>query len=225
MNLFITKGALHMVNSSRILSAAIALAFVPALAHASTGVALIEDIGGTTEPALSGYSEVLKGSSVTLAADATVKFMHYGSCTEVTVQGGKITFNRNDYAVDGGQILAKDKQACPERVAVASTTSVAGGLVMRGVLELTSVGAHPSLVMVGQKAANISDVAFVSDKGEASFQLPVFDRRFTWSAGMPELTPGANYKMILSADGKKQLEMPIRVVADRSASVVVVHVD
>jgi hypothetical protein len=42
---------------------------------------------------------------------------------------------------------------------------------------------------------------------------------------MPELTPGANYKMILSADGKKQLEMPIRVVADRSASVVVVHVD
>jgi hypothetical protein len=225
MSLFITKGVLRMVNSGRIIGVAVALAFLPALAYASPGVALIEDIGGTTEPALSGYTEVFKGSSVTLAADATVKFMHYGSCTEVTVKGGKVTFNRNDYAVEGGQILAKDKQACPERVATASTTSVAGGLVMRGVLELTNVGAHPSLVMVGQKAANISDVAFLNDKGEASFQLPVFDRRFAWTAGMPELTPGANYKMILSSDGKKQLEMPIRVVADSSASVVVVHVD
>jgi hypothetical protein len=214
-----------MRNRGRFFGIALAIASIPAIAHAGPAVALIEDIGGTSEPALSGYSEVTKGSSVNLAAGTTVKFMHYGSCTEVTVTGGKITFNRNDYAIDGGKIIAEDKQACPELVKVESTTSVAGGLVMRGVLDLTNVSAQPSLVMVGKNAAKISSVAFVDDKGEFAFELPVSDRRFSWSAGVPELSPGGNYKMILSADGKKQLEMPIRVVAASNASVVVVHVD
>lgn len=204
---------------------AAALAFLPVLAHAETGAALLVDVTGTTQPALSPYSEVAPGSAIALGPDATVKFVHYQSCKEVTVAGGTLKVNGPDYTVTGGKIISETQQACPQQVKIAQTTAVAGGLVMRGVLKLTEVASHPSLVVVGAKAAAVTTVAFSDDASKETVELPVKDRRVVWAEGTPTLKAGSNYKLALLSNGKSQLEMPVRAVEDDKASVVVLHVD
>lgn len=199
----------------------VAFAAAPSLAMAEGSVGIVEDVAGASN--IAPYSEISSGTTVALGGEGSIKFVHYSTCREVSVKGGSVTINAQDYKVTGGT-ATETPQACPQQVHIASNTAVSGGLVMRGKVTVTEVGAHPSIVVSGKRSNVVSSVLFVDDANQA-IEVPVKDNRAVFPAGSQALKQDTNYKLQLKGSGKTQLEMPVHVVADASAALLVLHVD
>lgn len=212
-----------MLKARVFVAASLALVGLTGVAAAETSAALIVDTTGA-QSAPAAYTEVQPGTTIALGASGTLKFVHYQTCKEIEVAGGTVTVNAGDFKLEGGKVVSEAAQPCPQQVKMAQTTAVAGGLVMRGVMKMTEVSDRPSLVIVGANAASISSVAFLEDSKKIA-GLPVSQNRVIWASATTALKPGANYKLVLEANGKSQMEMPIRVVNSTKAGVVVVRVD
>jgi hypothetical protein len=70
---------------------------------AATGVALFTTSSGSISPVLEPFSEIPANTSLALADDATVQFLHYAACEEVTVRGGRVVLTPTGYKVEGGK--------------------------------------------------------------------------------------------------------------------------
>jgi hypothetical protein len=202
----------------------VVLAGAPSFALAESTVAMMEDVVGASQAGVAPYTEVAAGTSIALGSEGSIKFVHYQTCREVAVKGGNVTINAADYKVTGGT-ATETTQPCPQQVRIASNTAVSGGLVMRGGNPIvTPIASHPSLIVAGKNASLVTSVLFVDDAGQAT-EVPVKDNRAALPADKLALKQDGNYKLLLKGNGKTQLELPIRVVADQAAALTVLHVD
>jgi hypothetical protein len=198
----------------------VALSTIPTFAHAASFAGIVEDISGVSDSKLTPSSEIKSGSQIALGTSGTLTFVHYNACTEVSVTGGTVTVTATDYNVVGGT-LTENKVACPELVPVVSTTSVAGGLVMRGVGETNSLGVSPKVMLSGKSATLVNHVAFVaSDK--QTVQGEVVNGRVALGAGV-SLKPG-KYDMQLTG-AEKSLTIPVEVGADAYSPLLIIAVN
>ena len=63
-------------------------------------VALALIVSGATQPVVEEYDELLSGQLIGLSEETNFQFLHYRSCTTVTVKGGQISFGQIDYKID-----------------------------------------------------------------------------------------------------------------------------
>ena len=182
-------------------------------------VALVIEVTGTVEPALEPYSEVADKDNVKLAGGARLTFLHYATCQEVTVSGGRITFTVGTFRVEGGGIANSTRVDCPRSVTI-QPDAVAGAVLFRGVGARTVVtfNPRPLFVLVGAKATNFTRIRILRDK-KAIFEGKIEGRRFAWPEGEPPLAPGWVYALdLLTAGGGKPRTVAVEVVDQRGRS-------
>ncbi|MCH7710037.1 MAG: hypothetical protein IH903_00210 [Proteobacteria bacterium] len=182
-------------------------------------VALVIEVTGTVEPALEPYSEVADKDNVKLAAGARLTFLHYATCQEVAVSGGRITFTAEAFRVEGGGITHSSRVDCPRSVTI-QPDAVAGAVLFRGVRARTVVTLNPRpvFVLVGAKATNFTRIRILRDK-KTIFEGKIEGRRFAWPEGEPPLAPGWVYALdLLTAGGGKPRTVAVEVVDQRGRS-------
>jgi len=199
----------------------VALSALPTLANAASVVGIVEDISGVSGTKLAAASEITSGTQIALGTSGSLTFVHYLSCNEVSVTGGTATITATDYNVVGGT-LTETKLACPERVPVQSSTSVAGGLVMRGPVT-NPVGTSPKVMLSGSGANLLSQAVFISTDDNTKFQGEVLNGRVTVAKGVV-LKPGT-YNILLTGPDNKKLTIPVEVGADAFSPLLVISVN
>lgn len=182
-------------------------------------VALVIEVNGTIEPALEPYSEVANKDNVKLTGGAKVTFLHYATCQEVVVSGGRITFTAEAFRVEGGDITNSSRVDCPRLVTI-QPDAVAGAVLFRSFRARTVVTLNPRpvFVLVGAKATNFTRIRILRDK-KTIFEGKIEGRRFAWPEGEPPLAPGWVYSLdLLTAGGGKPRTVAVEVVDQRGRS-------
>lgn len=185
------------------IGAGLVLAWPDMTRAADDPAALILDIAGASEPELFPFSEVTAGAKVALADDATLTFVHYGSCREVSMTGGEIAFERRRYRIKGGRVLFERTQDCPREVALNEDGTAAGLLMRGGDGSGLHLGVRPRFVLVGAKADGVVAARFVDGETEIA-AVPVARRLVAWPADQPDLNAGDAYAVdLIWADGTR----------------------
>ncbi len=182
-------------------------------------VALVIEVTGTVEPALEPYSEVANKDNFKLAGGAKVTFLHYATCQEVVVSGGRITFTAEAFRVEGGDITNSSRVDCPRSVTI-QPDARAGGVLVRGLRAsaVVTLNPRPVFVLAGTKATNFTRIRILKDK-RTIFEGKLEGRRFAWPAGEPPLAPGKGYALdLLTAGSGKPRTIAVEVVDQRGQS-------
>jgi hypothetical protein len=174
---------------------ALTLLGVPAAAAGS--VALVLEVAGGTEPALEPFSEMTANQSVDLVDQATVTLLHYGTCEEVVVRGGRLVVTERQYLTQKGEgVLKVTRAKCPKRVALAGEART-GGVRLRAGSSGLQLNPRPSFVVVGPNRPDVVEVAV--RRGETKLGAFRLDGpRFSWPADAASLAPGRDYSLQFS---------------------------
>jgi ferric-dicitrate binding protein FerR (iron transport regulator) len=170
------------------------LAALPALAQSKRAVGIVVELEGTTTPAVGISAELADKTALTLAADATLSFVHYKTCRLVVVKGGKVTLDAMHYDVTG-QVLEEEKVSCPAEQASLAGSSQASGtaaLVLRGGAGRTPVPIRPRIIAAGPRSAEFSKVEFL-DGEKIVTSLPLAKGRAAWPKDAPALVAYREY--------------------------------
>ena len=175
---------------------AAALFVAPALAAAEP-VALAVDLVGKTEPKVELFDELESGQKFTLADDAKLEFLHYTTCQTVIVQGGRLSFSRENFRVRGGKIVDVKRAKCPELIQLAAEGSAAAVTLRSGGGTKVKLRAAPSFVVVGRGARGLKRIkVYRGDRQVLESELE--GRKFSWPEGSGQLDAGDDYKFELS---------------------------
>ena len=190
-------------------------------AQAKTPAALILDSANVT-PAPTAYSEIAPGTSYNLGKNGALTFVHYGLCKEISVMGGKVTFDAKNFKVDGGKVTKETTQPCPQQLSLAASTAVAGGVVMRGASATPELAPTSSMLVVGSGASQVSSAKLIdADKNSTELKYDAASHKITSAAAMKEGT----YTLILqSSNGKPVAEWNFKVAANVNPGTVIVQV-
>ena len=190
-------------------------------AHAKTQAALILDSTNLV-PAPNSYSEIAPGTSYNLGKNGSLTFVHYGLCKEISVLGGKVTFDAKNFKIDGGKVTKESAQPCPQQLSLAASTAVAGGVVMRGATAIPELAPTSSMLVVGAGASQVVSAKMVdADKNSTELKYDAASHRLSSAAAMKEGT----YTLFLQAsNGKAIAEWNFKVAAQVKPGTVIVQV-
>lgn len=194
----------------RIAPIAVAGLLAAASALAEEPAALILELSGNTIPALTPYTEIKSGTTVALAPQTRLRFVHYRSCRNVRVYGGRLTLNPEGYVLHGGETEFDRAHSCPKRLSAGANSGTAGGLVLRsGLASVLALSSKPSVVFAGTRAADVARVQLTASDGRAA-SLMREGNEPVWHGSAP---PG-NYSLIaVAADGRLLANHPVHVLS------------
>lgn len=171
-------------------------------AAAADAVALIMSVSGKVTPDLAAYSEISAETAIDLGVDGRVSFVHYPSCRQVTVLGGKLTFGPQEVQVDGGTIERETPQKCPKKMSVKVASGQSAAVRTRGfeaaLIPSPRLSERPSCVLLGASARDYTQAQVIQgDKTVVSIKLsqPVV----SWPAKTPALQDGNRYTLVLTS--------------------------
>lgn len=171
----------------------------PAMAEPA---ALVLEVSGETEPALLAFSEIEAGTDITLAEDARLGIVHYGTCKILILVGGSLRVDQNRYLIGRSRVETERTQDCPRQVALEGEGSAAG-VLMRGRDEdaVPAMALRPSFIFVGGEADAVAGVEILAE-GEPVASMGVEGRRAAWPEDAPDLVSGTVYAVaIAKSDG------------------------
>ena len=176
-------------------------------AWAGKPVALVLDVVGDSEPLIEPFGELQAGDAFELGAGTRVEFMHYPTCDEVVVEGGRLSLSEQRYTIGAGRVVEVRRGSCPEEVELGTDTDV-GGVTLRGAGGELRVNPTPTFVFVGDGAGAIERVQLLLD-GAVLREASVSDNRSDWSDEAP-LEKGT-YSLVLFTTDAEPREISIRV--------------
>lgn len=155
-------------------------------------VALILELDGDTEPAVEAFGELAAGDTVRLSDEGTMLFLHYPSCAEVTVKGGRLVMSAERYTLQGGRIVGVDRARCPKTV-VLSQSGATGGVVIRsGGGKDPKLGSRPEFVLAGLKTDNVAKVR-IRRGDQRIADVALQSNNFMWPKSQADLPDGKGY--------------------------------
>lgn len=180
---------------------AILIGLVATRAIAGEPAALVLDVTGATEPAIFPYSEIEAGTEVTLADDARLSLIHYGTCKALTLVGGSVRIEANRYLIGRSRVEEERSQDCPNEVALAED-GTAAGVLMRDVAGGTPhLPIRPSFVIAGGSADTVERIDILVGAAPV-MTLPVKARHVAWPQDATALKSGSEYGVsIVRSDG------------------------
>jgi hypothetical protein len=185
---------------ARIRCVAIAVAMIaaatPIPGWAGEPVALVLEETGAVTPGLQPYSEIPASTRVRLDHDATLVFLDYNSCMNVTVTGGRVEFTSDGYKVEGGKNTQR-RVACPGKLALAHGGEVSAN-TLRGADEGTAVTipVRPSFALIGKHRDDFAEVRLTS-QGRDIATMRLVRRHGDWPAGVAPLSEDTAYELIV----------------------------
>ena len=192
----------------RLSTLGVCLGLLPAFADEG---ALVIDVLGDVTPAVEAFEDVPPGTALTLGGGAEIIISHYKSCEELTISGGTIGVGVDGLDINGGEIVAKEEVDCPATVAMANADTASATVVVRNFDELPKVPLTPSIVLVGENAANF-DAVTLKRKDKVVTNLAIVDRRVQWPQEGLYLSDRTQYSLVLAGAGGT---FEAVVVADR----------
>lgn len=204
--------------------AALAFGLAAAAAGAAAPAALAIDVSGGIEPAVEPFSELNVGDKLELADDAQITFLHYATCEEVVIRGGRLLFTERQYLPQRGQIVEKKRTKCPQTVALKSDARI-GGVRIRG-MGSTKLDSRPQFVLTGEARDRYASVRFMSGQ-QALYEDALSGPRYSWPEGRNALAESAqDYALELVPKGNGDaLRVPFAVKDGGSQPVTVIRVD
>jgi len=165
-------------------------------ASAQTQAGLVLETGGTITPAVKPYTEIMGGTTLTLAGGARLVFSHYQTCRTVTVVGGTVTVTAAGYATKDGK-QSDAAMPCPKKVNVRGGGEL-GGVVYRSVSAGRALQLQPqaSFVLVGPRAAEYTTARITKDDAPVA-EGPIRENVFRLPSGVAPLTPDTAFELIL----------------------------
>jgi hypothetical protein len=177
------------------------LAIVLGLAAAATAsaarvfaqepAALVLSVSGYTTPEVTPYSEIPEGEMLTLRAGARLAFLHYHTCTRVTVNGGTVTIGADGYDLGGGAYQSHEKVACPVKLAVV------GGMDAPITLErgdardsMLTLAPGAAFVVLAERGRGFR-AARVIENGATVREVRLDGSNFRWTDATAGMPPGA----------------------------------
>jgi hypothetical protein len=133
------------------------------------------------------FSEIYANTSFALADDATVQFLHYVACEEVTVRGGTVVLTPTGYTVEGGK-TDRRQLPCRRETVQQSDSSFdltiweSGSVLLRGGDKRAHQLNLPSktvFILTGNVAKNYSMVRLMRSDVVLT-EIPAQGRRFEW---------------------------------------------
>lgn len=180
------------------------IACLVAAPAAAEPAALVLEVSGEVEPALLAFSEIEAGTDITLAEDARLSIVHYGTCKILTLVGGSLRVDENRYLIGRSRVETERAQGCPRQVALEGEGSAAG-VLMRGGDEdaLPAMPLRPSFVFAGAEASAVARVEILV-AGEPVVSLGMEGRRAAWPEDAPDLEAGTVYAVAIDkTDGSR----------------------
>lgn len=181
-------------------------------ASGQAGSALVLEQSGTTVPALAPYSEIVPGTTIVLSGGARLVFLHYQTCTTVTVVGGEIVVGQASYRAANGSTPVAVRTACPVKVRLRDRGAAAGpsaGITMRSVPPPSGLSTRPRFVLVGQGAAAVTRVRVVREGGIV-LEGPLTGREFRWPADAAALDPRSEYEIMLMSESSDSPQATVK---------------
>ncbi len=204
-----------------------ALAVVPATAVAASPVALVVAVEGPTEPPITPYTELTAGAPILLGAGARIAFLHYATCEEITVAGGRLSFTSQRFQHSGGKVVDRKRATCPKMVNLGGDGRI-GGLLLRslGAGGPLKVSTTPSMVVVGGRAVWVTAIAVMRDDTTV-LRLPADGPILRWPADAPPLDGNSDYDMVVSFGfGEEDLRFTVRAMGNiRASEMTLIRVD
>jgi len=126
---------------------------------------IVMKITGTTNPALSVWSEISEGAPVVLLPGAELTFLDYMRCKIVTVLGsGKLSLTNGELTTDG--MVTRERQGPCPRIHQPSGTSITAGIVMRSPAVIR-VPASSEIIFAGHRANRVMSAAlYIPNNGD-----------------------------------------------------------
>ena len=147
-------------------------------------------------------------------------FLHYATCQEVVVSGGRITFTIGAFQVEGGDVTKTSHVDCPRSVTI-QPDAVAGAVLLRSLMKarpVVTLDPRPVFVLLGAKATKFTRIRMLQDK-KTIFEGRIEGRRFAWPAGEAPLAPGWVYALdLLTAGGDEPFTIGVEVKDRRGQS-------
>ena len=181
-----------------------------------TGVALLTTTSGSVSPSVDPFSEISANTSLSLAADATVQFLHYVACEEVTVRGGRVVLTPTGYTVEGGKMDRRQLPCRRETVEQSDnkfdlTIWESGSVLLRGTG--SDLGEHhlkfPSktvFILATNLVRRLSTVR-LTRRGIVLAEIQAQTQRLEWP--MDVLNEDTQYDMVFLPAGKEGAEAKI----------------
>lgn len=191
-------------------------------AAADQPVALVYEVAGANDAKLLRYSEIFPGQIIELPASGRLSFVHYVSCRATMVGGGTIKFTPLAYVASGGQIESEVQQVCPRVVTILEKGVVGGAGVMRG--GGMNVPVRPDLLLIGRRADSVAAVSIL-DGDHVIAEASVIDHRPAWANGVPLLTSGTPYRLLLNRSVAGAVELPLRATGDANSTLFLLRID
>jgi hypothetical protein len=168
-------------------------------ASAAEAVALVMSVSGKVSPGVEAYSELTPEASIDLGADGRISFVHYPTCRQMTVVGGKVSFIPGEVQLQGGKVEHEAQQKCPKKMQLKVASGQAAAVVLRKlVVPAGNLAVRPSCVLTG-KSARDYNMAQVTQNGKAVTSFKLSGPVITWPAKTAPLQSGLNYTLTLTS--------------------------
>ena len=171
-------------------------------------VALVIDVTGASEPAIEPFAELEAGTAFELDEGTRVEFIHYATCEEVVVEGGRLSLSEERYTVGSGRVINVRRGTCPDEVVLGGDTDV-GGVTLRSAGGDLKVNPTPTFVFVGARSGTAERVQFLRD-GTLVREAIIAGKRCDWSEAEP-LEKGNYALLLVLADGEhEEIEITVK---------------
>lgn len=178
------------------------LAFAPIGAMAAP-VALVLEVTGEITPPVQAFGEMEAGSSFEIGAGGRIQFLHYPTCQNVVVEGGKLNLTSENFRVSKGRIIEVSRADCPQRLVAASTDASPGvaGVVLRGANDsVLKVSQRPEFLLLGKACSQFARLRLT--QGETVLlDMGLETGLIKWPENLASLQTGREYSLHLTGTG------------------------
>lgn len=189
------------------------MAAAPAVA--ADAVALVMSVSGKVSPDVAAYSEIPSQTAIDLGSDGRISFVHYPSCRQVTVLGGKLTFGPQEVEVSGGTIERETPQKCPKKMSIKVAGTAAAVRTRNAFAPTPRLTNRPSCVVLGSGARGFKEAQVIPETGgKALATMKMSGPVFQWPAKAGPLPDGRYKLQLVRADGSPNWEMVFSAGAD-----------
>jgi hypothetical protein len=185
-----------------------AAATAPALADEAA--ALVLAVSGFTEPELSPYAEINDGQMLMLRAGARLTFLHYRTCTRVTVSGGTVTVSAESYELGGGAYQSRERVPCPVKMAVVAAMNTPMTLERGDARDsMLTLAPGAAFVVIGEGGRGFSSARVVQN-GAVLREVRVTGSNFRWADATARIAPGSLCTLEFVRSHGKPVEIKFR---------------
>lgn len=188
-------------------AAVVLCAIVIPFAHAEMPAALVLDYSGPANARLSAFSELPDGAELNLGTKAKLTLLHYRSCKQINITGGKISVGGPHLTVTDGTSTEQPGEQCPQEVKVVSADTAAAAAF--------TVAPRLDCVVIGSRKADVASVE-VAESGKEVLSIPVMGSRIIAAPGAPELIAGRQYMLVVKAIGGAEIKATAITVQENS---------